>query len=119
MKRLKRGAGDQYLHRASQQCRDAILGKLDAYHAYIQTGIIAQGILLYLAITHTALVWKCFGSWLRTIGPNVPLSEMVVMLALRNTYPEFISDSSYSSDLRKFLRKRLDPARAKQFSLAA
>lgn len=119
MKRLKRGAGNQHLHKASQQYRDAILGKLDAYHAYIQTGIVAQGILLYLALTHTALVWKCFGSWLRTIRHNVPPSEMVVMLALRNTYPEFLSDSSYCSDLRKFLRKRLDPARGKQFLLAA
>jgi len=119
MKRLKRGAGDQYLHRESQQYRDAILGKLAAYHAYIQTGIIAQGILLYLALAHTALVWKCFGSWLRTIRPNVPPSEMVVMLALRNTYPEFISDASYSSALQKFLRERLDPARGKHLLLAA
>lgn len=119
MKRIKRGSGDQYLHRASEQYRDAILGKLAAYHAYIQTGIIAQGILLYLALTQTTLVWKSFGSWLRTIRPNVHPSEMVVMLALKNTYPEFLSDAANPSDLQKFIRDRLDPSRGKQFLLAA
>jgi hypothetical protein len=107
------------LHRESQQYRDVILGKLAAYHAYIQTGIIAQGILLHLALTHATLVWKSFGSWLRTIRPSVPPFEMVVMLALKNTYPECISESSQSSDLQKFHRERLDPARGKQFSNAA
>lgn len=119
MERLKRGSSDQYLHRASESYRFAILGKLSAYHAYIQTGIIAQGILLYLALTKTALVWKSFGSWLRTIRPDVPPSEMVVMLAMKNTYPEFLSDSSNPSDLQKFIRKRLDPSRGKQFRYAA
>ena len=119
MKRIKRGSGDQHLHKTSLQYRNAILGKLAAYHAFIQTGIIAQGILLYLAITHSALVWKNFGSWLRTIRPNVHPSEMVAMLALKNSYPEFLSDQSQNSDLQKFLRDRLDPARGKQFSLAA
>jgi hypothetical protein len=31
MKRLRRGAGDQYLHRESKQYRDAMIGKLAAY----------------------------------------------------------------------------------------
>ncbi|MFM7088385.1 MAG: transposase [Candidatus Paceibacterota bacterium] len=119
MKRLKRGAGDQHLHKESEQYREAVLRKLAAYHTFIQTGIIAQGILLYLGLTHTALVWKSFGSWLRTIRPNVPPSEMVVMLALKNTYPQFLAGSAETSDLHKFIRNRLDPTRGKQFSLAA
>ena len=119
MKRLKRGAGDQYLHKESEQYREAVLVKLDAYHAFIQTGVIAQGILQYLAITHTALVWKSFGSWLRTIRPNVPPSEMIVMLALRNTYPQFLAESDDTSDLQKIMRNNLDPTRGKHFLLAA
>jgi hypothetical protein len=119
MTRIKRYSGNQYLHRASEPYRDAILGKLAAYHAFIQTGIIAQGILLYLALTQTALVWKSFGSWLRTIRPNVHPSEMVVMLAMKNTYPEFLSGTADASDLQKFIRDKLDPSRGKQFLLAA
>jgi len=119
MKRLKRGTGDQYLHKESEQYRDAVLVKLAAYHAFIQTGIIAQGILIYLALTHTALIWKSFGSWLRTIRPNVPPSELVVMLALKNTYPQFLAESDETSDLQKFMREKLDPTRGKQFSFAA
>ena len=119
MTRIRRGSSDQYLHRASEHYRAAILSKLAAYHAYIQTGIIAQGILLYLALTQTALVWKSFGSWLRTIRPHVHPSEMVVMLAMKNTYPEFLSDSSNPSDLQKFIRNKLDPSRGKHCLLAA
>ena len=119
MKRIRRGSGDQYIHRASQKYRLAILSKLGAYHAFIQTAIIAQGILMYLALSQTTLVWKSFGSWLRTIRPNVHPSEMVVMLAMKNTYPEFLSGSQNDSDLQKFIRDRLDPQRGKRSLLAA
>lgn len=111
MKRIKRGAGDQHLHRESQEYRAAILGKLGAYHAYIQTAVIAHGILHYLALTQSRLVWKSFGSWLRTIRPNVHPSEQVVMLAMKNTYPEFLSNTSIDAELQKFIRCRLDPSR--------
>jgi hypothetical protein len=119
MKRISRGSGNQYLHRASELYRNTIIGKRDSYHAYIQTGIVAQGILLYLALTKTPFVWKNFGSWLRTIRPNVAPSEKVVMLALKNTYPEFLVGKPNNPDLQKFIRDRLDPVRGKLPALAA
>lgn len=108
MKKRKRAAGDQYLHRESQEYRARILKKFNAYHIFIQTGIISQGILQYLAMTHTALVWRHFGSWLRTIRPNVHPSEAIVKLALKNTYPEFLADTRQTSDTKKFIRDRFD-----------
>lgn len=54
MKPLRRGYGDQYLHRATDEYRAAISRKLRAYHVYIQLGCIAQGLLQYLAINQTA-----------------------------------------------------------------
>ena len=119
MKRIKRGSGDQYLHRASEEYRNIILSKIGSYHAFIQTGLIAQGILLYLALTQTTLVWKTFGSWLRTIRPGVPPSEMVVMLAMANSYPQFLAARSLYPIMQKFFREKLDPERGKQFVLAA
>lgn len=116
---IKRGGGDQHLHRKTKEYRTAMLSKLAAYHAFIQTGIIAHGILLYLSATQTALVWRSFGSWLRTIRPGVLPSEQVVMLALRNTLPEFLLTRASSSDLVKFLHDRMDPDRSLLLKLAA
>ena len=45
MKPLRRGDGDQYLHRTSAAYHPAIRRKLTAYHAYVQLVCIAQGLL--------------------------------------------------------------------------
>ena len=72
MKPLRRGDGDQYLHRTSDAYRTAIRRKLAAYHAYVQLGCIAQGLLQHLSLNHTAEVWCCFRRWLRTMNPSLP-----------------------------------------------
>ena len=91
MKPLRRGSGDQYLHRASDDYRAAIRRKLRAYHLYVQLGCIAQGLLQHLAINHTAQVWHSFRSWLRTMNPAMPPSEFIVASALRSTLPAFLT----------------------------
>jgi hypothetical protein len=48
----------------------------DAYHTFIQAGVVAQGLLQYLAVAAPKLVWDTFGSWLRTIRPGIPPSEI-------------------------------------------
>ena len=85
MKPLRRRHGNQYLHRESDRYRHNVLRKLDAYHRFVHAGIVAQGLLQYLSSTVPTLVWGSFGSWLRTIRPGLPPSELVVALALRNT----------------------------------
>ncbi|EQD69770.1 hypothetical protein B1A_06660, partial [mine drainage metagenome] len=67
MKSLSRSSGTQYLHRKSERYRNAVRRKIAAYHRHIQVGLIAQGLLQYLAIQHPREVWASFGSWLRTI----------------------------------------------------
>lgn len=111
MNKISRGAGDQHLHRATPKYRHAMLSKLNAYHVFIQTGLISQGILQYLAMTQTTLVWRSFGSWLRTIRPNVHPSEAVVKLALKNTYPDFISNRNQTHETQKFIQDNLDISR--------
>jgi hypothetical protein len=118
-KSQNRGGGDQYLARATPEYRSAMLSKLGAYHAFIQTGIIAHGILRARAATKTSFVWHSFGSWLRTIRPGVLPSEQVVMLALRNTLPEFLLTSPKESVLVKFLLDRIDPDRSLLLEAAA
>ena len=109
MKPLRRGDGDQYLHRTSDAYRTAIRRKLAAYHAYVQLGCIAQGLLQHLSLNHTAEVWRCFRSWLRTMNPGLPPSELVVANALRTGIPEFISSPGLDPNLTKFWQNYRDP----------
>ena len=56
------------------ECK-AIFKKLLAYELYIQTGLIAQGLLQYLCATFSKTVWECFGSWMRTIRDDTRVSS--------------------------------------------
>ena len=75
MDKIARHSGTQHLHQKSDHDRDAVRRKLGAYHRHIRIGLIAQGILQYLAVTYPRLVWASFGSWLRTIRPGIPPSD--------------------------------------------
>jgi hypothetical protein len=115
---ITRKAKDQYLHRKTAAYRDAVRRKLDAYHRFIQLGLIAQGILLALATTVPQLVWASFGSWLRTIRPGIVPSEAVTAIALRNTLPHLLADDSPAPDLAKFIQQRLDLSKTQARRLA-
>jgi hypothetical protein len=115
---IKRRSGNQYLHRKTERYREAVRRKLDAFHRHIQIGIIALGLLQYLSAIFPALVWKSFGSWLRTIRPGIPPSEMVTAHALRSTLPEFLTGSQNTSAFTKFLLERIDTGRTEGLRLA-
>ncbi|MBW1886335.1 MAG: transposase [Deltaproteobacteria bacterium] len=114
-----RRSGNQYLHRKPAAYRDQVRRKIAAYHAHIQLGIIAQGLLQTLALRCTAAVWKRFGSWLRTIRPDILPSEFVVAIALRHSLPLFLADSPNEHILVKFIRERIDLSRHEGAYLAA
>lgn len=88
MKKIKRGSGVQHLHRASEEYRTLVRRKLKAYEVHIQFGLIAQGLLQYLAVTATSTVWRHFNGWMRTMKTDKIPSEAVVGAALQNTPPE-------------------------------
>jgi hypothetical protein len=119
MTRLPRKSGNQYLHRKSEDYREKVLRKMSAYHAHIMAGIIAQGMLQYLSLTHAATVWKSFGSWIRTIRPGVLPSEQVVAVAMRNALPEFLGVSDKEQILAQFIRERIDVERSEGLALVA
>ena len=119
MKPIKRFSGDQYLHKKPEAYRQAVRRKIDAYHRYVQTGLIAQGLLQYLSAAFPQLVFSSFGSWFRTIRSDFSPSEHVAAIALRNTFPEFLSDSSKDSIFEKFLLERIDLDRTEGLRLVA
>jgi hypothetical protein len=118
MKRISRNSGTQHMHRQSDRYRAAVRRKLSAYDRHIQIGLIAQGLLQYLAASHAPLVWSSFGSWLRTIRPGVCPSELVTAIALRNSLPDFLLDRSAASIFTIFLRDHIDPAQATPLRLS-
>ena len=105
MKPRRRGQGDQYLHRQSQAYRDAVRRKMNAFHLHVQLGCVAQGMLQHLALNHMDEVWRLFRSWLRTMNPALPPSELVVAHALRSALPEFLQDAAPPHKLRIILRR--------------
>jgi hypothetical protein len=116
---LRHHNGNQYLHRKSADYRDRIKRKMRAYHAFIQAGVVAQGLLQYLALVAPKLVWDSFGSWLRTIRPGIPPSEFVVANALRQTLPDFLLAPAKSDSLAKFIADRQDTQNMRNFRLAS
>jgi DDE superfamily endonuclease len=111
--------GNQYLHRKSADYRARVKRKMRAYHAFIQAGVVAQGLLQYLAVVAPKLVWDSFGSWLRTIRPGIPPSELVVAKALRQTLPEFLMGPAKTDSLTKFIADRQDTQNMRIFRLAS
>ena len=119
MKPRPRKSGNQQLQWKPANYKAAVRRKLRAYHAHIQLGIVAQGLLQTLAVLEPITVWRGYGSWLRTFRAGVPPSERVVALALRNALPQFLADSAKTAILAKFIRKRIDLRRAEGLKLAS
>jgi DDE superfamily endonuclease len=119
MKPLRHWNGNQHLHRESLDYRNAIKRKIHAYHVFIHAGVICQGLLQYLAVAFPQVVWNFFGSWLRTIRPGIPPSELVVANALRRTLPDFLLNTAGSDSFAKFVIDRQDPEKMEIFSLAS
>jgi hypothetical protein len=119
MKPVRRRKGNQHLHRASLEYRNAVKRKLHAYHVFIQAGIVCQGLFQYLAIAFPHLVWNSFGSWLRTIRPAIPPSEPVVDNDLRQSLPEFLLNIAPGNIFAKVVLERQDTDKMTAFRLAS
>ena len=89
----------------------AVRRKLAAYERHIQLGLIAQGLLQFLALHFRRVVWFNFHTYIRTASPQKPPSEWVVSHALRHTWLEFLAGSPESLTLKKFLASKISLAR--------
>ena len=92
---------------------------MKAYETFVMAGIVAQGLAQYLATCYPKLVWASFGSWLRTIRPDIAPSELVVATALRHCFPEFLLVKSEQSTLAKFITERQAPDRLDVFRMVS
>ena len=119
MKRIKKRSGDQYLHRTTDKYRSKIRQKLNAYEIHVQIGMIAQGLLQYLACSRSNVVWQSFRGWIKTIRPGLPPSELVVAHALRDSFGEFLLRCGPKHFFKKFINGKIDPGKIPKFTIAA
>lgn len=106
---IRRGGGNQHLHRKPESYRQAVRRKLAAYERHIQLGLIAQGLMVYLAIRLRCVCWYCANHYLRTAKLFRSPSEAVVAQALRNTWSDFLAFSPLAVPLKKFLTPKRAP----------
>lgn len=100
---IRRRSGDQHLYMTSEEKRRGVRRKLQARHAHDQIGCIAQGLLIHLAVNRGAQVWRQFRSWLRTMDPTRPPSELVVAYSLREALPGSLAEGAEDGAVRKLL----------------
>jgi hypothetical protein len=112
---IRRRSGNQYMHRQSKLYRDRVRRKLLAYERHIQLGLIAQGLLQYLAVRGPRLTRWSFSSYIRTDRRASVPSEWMVSQALRATLPAFLRFSPGSQILKKFLVPKISPRRCAYF----
>ncbi len=104
---IRRRSGNQHLHRKSKGYRQQVRRKFAAYERHIQLGLIAQGLLQYLAVTFRHAAWHSFNSYIRTAHTEAAPSEWVVTHALRNTWGYFLRVSPHCLILKKFLASKI------------
>ena len=93
--------------------------KIRAYHRFVWLGCIAQGLLQLLTVHYRPSVWARFRSWLRTMHPEQPRSELVVAQALRTSLPEYLAATADCGDLAKFLTPIRSPDLLRAYEPAA
>jgi hypothetical protein len=106
---IHRGSGKQHVHRKSETYRQNIRRKIGAYERHIQLGLIAQGLMQYLALNFRRVTWFNFNTYIRTAAPQKPPSEWVVSHALRHSWPQFLRGCPQSLTLKKFLASKISP----------
>ena len=120
MKPLRRNSGNQHLHRTRSNCTAATSSaSFTLITSSSRPASSARDCFNALAVAHPRLVWNSFGSWLRTIRPGIPPSELVVAIALRHSLPEFLLNTPQSSIFTKFVTERQDTNKMPAFRLAA
>ncbi len=102
MERIKRGSGNQHLHRKSKEYREAVQAKVEAYERFVALGLVAQGLMQYLSTYFPAEVYS-HSPWLRTNTKSGHPSQQSVLEDLRVSLPEFLSSTTDTCALKKIL----------------
>jgi hypothetical protein len=117
MKKTHRGGGDQFLHRTTKVYKQAVFRKLGAYQLHIQVGLIAQGLIQYIAVAYNIQLWSSYNGYIRTMNTDRCPSEEVTAHVLRDSLPKFLLNLPKDHKMKKFLDGKTKIARCAYCSM--
>jgi hypothetical protein len=106
MNKRKRGAGDQFLHRAGERYRQRVTRKLEAYERFVNIAAIGLGLLQMLSMCYAERVWAGLPLWFRTLRKEVGPSENIVRATLQAEVDRISGSNEHGSLLAKILVTR-------------
>lgn len=109
MKKIKRCSKGQFVHNESPEVRAKMFETLAACEIFVTCGLIAQGLLQYLAVCFPADVAGSKGSWYRSQVVGASPTEEIVQDALRHALPQLLEGRVKFSNYTKFLKSKLAP----------
>jgi len=109
MKKIKRCSKGQFVHREPPEVRSKMFETLAACELFVTCGLIAQGLLQYLAVCFPADVANAKGSWYRSQVVGASPTEEIVQDALRHALPQLLDGRVKFSNYTKFLMSKLAP----------
>lgn len=96
--------GDLVLQSFDKEDRAKIVAKVKSYDYFLQTAVIAQGLLHLVAVRAPEDVVASLRHYVRTIRPGRAVSEFVTGLALKGgCLSEFLVGTTLGCDLEKFI----------------
>lgn len=107
MTKIARRSKGQHVHHEPALVRAKMFETLAACELFVACGLIAQGLLQYLAVCFPAEVASAKGSWYRSQVAGASPTEEIVQDALRHALPELLEGRVKFSNYTKFLTSKL------------
>jgi DDE superfamily endonuclease len=106
MTKIRRCSKGNFIHREPEPVRRKMCETLAACELFVTCGLIAQGLLQYLAVCYPAEVAQAAVSWYRSQVSGVSPTEEIVQDALRQALPQLPQACARIPGYAKFLRAR-------------
>lgn len=107
MTKIKRHSKGQFVHHEPEEVRMKMFETYGAYELYVACGLVAQGLLQYLAVAFPAEVTASRGKWYRSQLATASPTEEIVQDALRHTLPELRRGDHGLPNYTKFLASKM------------
>ena len=106
MKKIKRRSKGQCVHHEPEDVRSKIFETHGAIELFVGCGLVAQGLLQYLAVAFPAEARALPGKWYRSQLATVSPTEEIVQDVLRQSLPELLKEDYGLSNYAKFLASK-------------
>jgi hypothetical protein len=106
MKKIKRRSKGQFVHHETEESRTKMFETFGAFELFVTCGLIAQGLLQYLAVAFPAEVTAQRRKWYRSQLATASPTEEIVQDALRQALPQLRQGDHGLPNYAKFLASK-------------